>query len=94
MDLMKVLSLRFAPPLQADLLVSVALQLLHRLPDDLVFEIARHPFEDPDAPTSLPFAPTITSTIVDQMRKQNSRKCECTALNSVLVIPEKLTVIK
>lgn len=27
MDLMKVLSLRFAPPLQADLLVSVALQV-------------------------------------------------------------------
>lgn len=78
MDLMKVLSLRFAPPLQADLLVSVALQLLHRLPDELVFEIARHPFEDPDVPASLPFAPAVTATIVNEMRKQNARQCEQT----------------
>lgn len=73
---MKVLSLRFAPPLQADLLVSVALQLLHRLPDELMYEIARHPFEDPDVPASLPFAPAVTATIVDEMRKQNARKGE------------------
>jgi hypothetical protein len=76
MDLMKVLSLRFAPPLQADLLVSVALQLLHRLPDELVYEIARHPFEDPDVPSSLPFAPAVAATIVDEMRRQNARKGE------------------
>ncbi|RAW41063.1 hypothetical protein PC110_g2766 [Phytophthora cactorum] len=70
MDLMKVLSLRCAPPLQSDLLISVALQLLHRLPEDLLYEIARHPFENPDAPTSLPFHPKTISAIATQVRKQ------------------------
>uniref|UniRef100_K3WLK0 Uncharacterized protein n=1 Tax=Globisporangium ultimum (strain ATCC 200006 / CBS 805.95 / DAOM BR144) TaxID=431595 RepID=K3WLK0_GLOUD len=46
MDLMKILSLRFAPLLQSDLLISVALRLLHRLPEELLYEIARHPFEN------------------------------------------------
>ncbi|KAF1784624.1 Rab-GTPase-TBC domain [Phytophthora cactorum] len=70
MDLMKVLSLRCAPPLQSDLLISVALQLLHRLPEELLYEIARHPFENPDAPTSLPFHPKTISAIATQVRKQ------------------------
>ncbi|KAF4040703.1 Rab-GTPase-TBC domain [Phytophthora infestans] len=70
MDLMKVLSLRCAPALQSDLLISVALQLLHRLPGDLLYEIARHPFENPDAPTSLPFHPKTISAIATQVQKQ------------------------
>ncbi|GLD96453.1 hypothetical protein PINS_up005136 [Pythium insidiosum] len=48
MDLMKILSSRFAPPLQSDQVVSVALQLLHRLPDTLLSEISRvthHPYQ-------------------------------------------------
>ncbi|ETI56060.1 hypothetical protein, variant 1 [Phytophthora nicotianae CJ01A1] len=74
MDLMKVLSLRCAPPLQSDLLISVALQLLHRLPEDLLYEIARHPFENPDAPTSLPFHPKTISAIATQVRKQQEQQ--------------------
>lgn len=74
MDLMKVLSLRCAPPLQSDLLISVALQLLHRLPDDLLYEIARHPFANPDVPTSLPFHPETISAIETQLRKQQARQ--------------------
>ncbi|CAI5727289.1 unnamed protein product [Peronospora effusa] len=74
MDLMKVLSLRCVPPLQSDLLVSVALQLLHRLPEDLLYEIARHPFENPDAPSSLPFHPKTISAIVTQIHKQQEEQ--------------------
>ncbi|KAG6969153.1 hypothetical protein JG688_00005450 [Phytophthora aleatoria] len=44
--------------------------LLHRLPEDLLYEIARHPFENPDAPTSLPFHPKTISAIATQVRKQ------------------------
>ncbi|KAL4164534.1 hypothetical protein KRP22_004400 [Phytophthora ramorum] len=73
MDLMKVLSLRCAPPLQSDLLISVALQLLHRLPEDLLYEIARHPFANPDAPTSLPFHPQTISAIATQIQKQQEQ---------------------
>ncbi|GMF38187.1 unnamed protein product [Phytophthora fragariaefolia] len=74
MDLMKVLSLRCAPPLESDLLISVALQLLHRLPEDLLYEIARHPFENPDAPTSLPFHAKTISAISDQIKKQKEQQ--------------------
>ncbi|CAH0479065.1 unnamed protein product [Peronospora belbahrii] len=74
MDLMKVLSLRCVPPLQSDLLISVALQLLHRLPEDLLYEIARHPFENPDAPTSLPFHPMTISAIATQIHKQQEEQ--------------------
>ncbi|TDH68254.1 hypothetical protein CCR75_004763 [Bremia lactucae] len=70
MDLMKVLSLRCVPPLQSDLLISVALQLLHRLPEDLLYEIARHPFANPDAPTSLPFHPKTISAIAKQVQNR------------------------
>ncbi|UIZ27711.1 hypothetical protein KXD40_005547 [Peronospora effusa] len=69
-----VLSLRCVPPLQSDLLVSVALQLLHRLPEDLLYEIARHPFENPDAPSSLPFHPKTISAIVTQIHKQQEEQ--------------------
>ena len=68
---MKVLSLRCVPPLESDLLVSVALQLLHRLPEYLLYEIARHPFENPDAPSSLPFHPKTISAIATQLHKQH-----------------------
>lgn len=74
MDLMKVLSLRCVPPLQSDLLISVALQLLHRLPEDLLYEIARHPFANPDAPTSLPFHPKTISAIATQVQKQQEQE--------------------
>ncbi|CEG44965.1 bub2 protein [Plasmopara halstedii] len=74
MDLMKVLSLRCVPPLQSDLLISVALQLLHRLPEDLVYEIARHPFANPDAPTSLPLHPKTISAIATQVRQHKSSR--------------------
>uniref|UniRef100_A0AAV1VBD8 Rab-GAP TBC domain-containing protein n=2 Tax=Peronospora matthiolae TaxID=2874970 RepID=A0AAV1VBD8_9STRA len=70
MDLMKVLSLRCVPPLQSDLLISIALQLFHRLPDDLLYEIARHPFANPDAPTSLPFHPKTVTAIATQIEKE------------------------
>ncbi|CAI5723467.1 unnamed protein product [Hyaloperonospora brassicae] len=70
MDLMKVLSLRCVPPLQSDLLISIALQLFHRLPEDLLYEIARHPFANPDAPTSLPFHPKTISAIATQLQKE------------------------
>ncbi|KAG6963709.1 hypothetical protein JG687_00006388 [Phytophthora cactorum] len=46
------------------------MKLLHRLPEDLLYEIARHPFENPDAPTSLPFHPKTISAIATQVRKQ------------------------
>ncbi|KAE9137993.1 hypothetical protein PF010_g1103 [Phytophthora fragariae] len=74
MDLMKVLSLRCAPPLQSDLLIAVALQLLHRLPEDLLYKIARHPFANPDAATSLPFHPKTISAIATQIRKQKEQQ--------------------
>ncbi|KAI9906130.1 hypothetical protein PsorP6_014154 [Peronosclerospora sorghi] len=71
MDLMKVLSLRGAPPLKSDLLISVALPLLHRLPDQLWYEIARHPFANPDAPTSLPFHSKTISAISTEIRQHH-----------------------
>ena len=72
MDLMKVLRLRCVPPLQSDLLISIALQLFHRLPEDLLYEIARHPFANPDAPTSLPFHPKTVSAIATQLQKEQN----------------------
>lgn len=101
MDLMKILSLRFAPPLQSDLLLSVALrvrastelhiaheftlilmltlrclsslvsQLFHRLPDELIYEIARHPFEHPDSASSLPLSAETIAIVMKQIRRQH-----------------------
>ncbi|DAZ98279.1 TPA: hypothetical protein N0F65_008964 [Lagenidium giganteum] len=67
-DLMKTLSSRFAPPLQADQLISVALQLLHRLPDELLHEIARHPLEQPDVAACIEFPPDVVVAIIEKMR--------------------------
>ncbi|GAB9464381.1 hypothetical protein Gpo141_00001811 [Globisporangium polare] len=71
MDLMKILSLRFAPPLQSDLLLSVALRLFHRLPDELIYEIARHPFEHPDSASSLPLSAETIAIVMKQIRRQH-----------------------
>ncbi|TYZ56949.1 hypothetical protein PybrP1_002825 [[Pythium] brassicae (nom. inval.)] len=74
MDLMKILSLRFAPPLQSELLVSVALQLLHRLPDELIYEIARHPFEYPESASSLPLSPETIEFVLTEIWRQQQEK--------------------
>jgi hypothetical protein len=52
------------------------LQLLHRLPEDLVYEIARHPFASPDAPTSLPFHPKTVAAITAQLEKQKEQQAK------------------
>ncbi|RLN88051.1 hypothetical protein BBJ28_00019082 [Nothophytophthora sp. Chile5] len=49
-------------------------QLLHRLPDELVYEIARHPFASPDAPASLSLQPETVAAITAQMRKQQKQQ--------------------
>lgn len=47
-----------------------ALQLLHRLPDDLMYEIARHPFEHPESIASLPLPAATVESVLTEIRRQ------------------------
>lgn len=93
---MKILSVRYAPPLRADLLLSVAfqvgrvcfiafaqsliLQILHRLPDELLYKIARHTCDDPDSPKSLPYSKMTFDMLLERASlssEKNSARKQC-----------------
>lgn len=46
-------------------------QLFHRLPDELIYEIARHPFEHPDSASSLPLSAETIAIVMNQIRRQH-----------------------
>nr|CCA20853.1 conserved hypothetical protein [Albugo laibachii Nc14] len=73
-DLMKILSVRYAPPLCADLLLSVAFQIMHRLPDDLLYKIARHTCDYPDSPKDLPYSKTTFELLLKRASLASSEK--------------------
>lgn len=52
-------------------LFETPLQLFHRLPDELIYEIARHPFEHPDSASSLPLSAETISIVMSQIRRQH-----------------------
>ncbi|KAH9105255.1 hypothetical protein AeMF1_018864 [Aphanomyces euteiches] len=74
MHLMNKLNLRETPPLQSKLLIYVALQLLQRLPDELYFEIARHPFDAPDTLASISLCPATLNIVLEKVRKLKKAK--------------------
>ncbi|OQS03298.1 hypothetical protein THRCLA_04407 [Thraustotheca clavata] len=74
--LMNKLNLRETPPLNAKRLIYLALQLLHRLPDDLHFEIARHPFQHPDSFDSICLPSSILDIVMEKVKKRKKTVCE------------------
>ncbi|ETW05409.1 hypothetical protein H310_03177 [Aphanomyces invadans] len=86
MHLMNKLNLRETPPLQAKHLIYVALQLLHRLPDELYFEVARHPFDAPDTLASITLSPSTLNIVLEKMKKlkkdKSVRKAAAAALDT------------
>ncbi|RHY99405.1 hypothetical protein DYB31_016733 [Aphanomyces astaci] len=74
MHLMNKLNLRETSPLQAQHLIYVALQLLHRLPDELYFEIARHPFDAADTLASIMLSPPTLNVVLEKVNKLKKDK--------------------
>ncbi|OQR92882.1 hypothetical protein ACHHYP_03125 [Achlya hypogyna] len=71
--LMNKLNLRESPPLNARRLIYLALQLLQRLPEELYFEIARHPFEHPDTFESICLPAATLDVVLEKVKRR--KKC-------------------